>query len=219
MTTWHRPLIISLLLHGIVFSIIMTVKTPVLVAVETPPIKAYIVSMPPPNPLPVIETPSIQREEATLPKKIENPIIPAENTIIKIKKQVKPLKPAAPKALEDTNSYKKIDLKLGLKSILKKQQNTFPSTFQQSQNSAQPQRLTVPKEHQIANIDPLKIEKQSMQFTTYRFGDKCFKKVSIGAGVMPKNDLPDSYFMSITCATTKITDAYDKAMNKWLEKK
>lgn len=83
---------------------------------------------------------------------------------------------------------------------------------------AQSQRITVPNEHQKAAINPLKIEQQSMQFTTYRFGDRCFKQVSIGAGVMPISDLPDSYLVGINCAKTKVTDAYDKAMNKWLDK-
>jgi hypothetical protein len=58
-----------------------------------------------------------------------------------------------------------------------------------------------------------------MQFTTYRRGDSCFKKVSIGAGVMPKKDLPESYIVGVKCDKTKLTKAYDTAMNKWLHKK
>ncbi|WP_149982666.1 hypothetical protein [Pseudoalteromonas rhizosphaerae] len=216
MTTWRWPFIISLLLHGIIFSILMSVKTPKFVAIDTPPIKAYMVSMALPKSLPTIEKKSNQHGEATLLKKLEKPIIPAANTIVKIKKTIKPV---TPKAQTDSNSYKKIDLKLGLKSILKQQQNTFPSTPPTSQALAQPLRITVPKEHQQTSIDPLKVEKQSMQLTIYRLGDNCFKKVSIGAGVMPKSDLPDSYLVGTTCAKTKVTDAYDQAMNKWLDKK
>ncbi|GAA59726.1 hypothetical protein P20652_1590 [Pseudoalteromonas sp. BSi20652] len=143
----------------------------------------------------------------------EKPITSAANAIIKIRER------ATPKPTIDTNNYKKIDLKLGLKSILNKHYNTSPLTPQMSQTLTQPQRITVPKEHQKNAIDPLKIEQQSMQFTIYRLGDRCFKKVSIGAGVMPKNDLPDSYMLSIKCANTKITNAYDQVMSKWLDKK
>ena len=195
----------------------MNVKTPKLIVTDTPPIKAYMVSMTPPKSLPAIGQNSNQHEQATLLKKLEKPIIPAANTIVKIKKTIKPVTP--PKAQADSNSYKKIDLKLGLKSILKQQQNTLPSTPPTSQALAQPLRITVPKEHQQTSIDPLKVEKQSMQLTIYRLGDNCFKKVSIGAGVMPKSDLPDSYLVGTTCAKTKVTDAYDQAMNKWLDKK
>ncbi|WP_220495327.1 hypothetical protein [Pseudoalteromonas sp. SG41-1] len=169
-----------------------------------------------PKSLPAIGQNSNQHDEATLLKKPEKPITPAANTIVKIKKTIKPV---TPNAQTDSNSYKKIDLKLGLKSILKQQQNTLPSTPPTSQALAQPQRITVPKEHQQTSIDPLKVEKQSMQLTIYRLGDNCFKKVSIGAGVMPKSDLPDSYLVGTTCAKTKVTDAYDQAMNKWLDKK
>lgn len=194
----------------------MNVRTPKLIATDTPPIKAYMVSVTSPKSLPAIGQNSNQHEQATLLKKLEKPIIPAVNTVVKIKKTIKPV---TPKAQADSNSYKKIDLKLGLKSILKQQQITFPSTPPTSQALAQPQRITVPKEHQNTSIDPLKVEKQSMQLTIYRLGDNCFKKVSIGADVMPKSDLPDSYVIGTTCTKTKVTDAYDQAMNKWLDKK
>ena len=112
-------------------------------------------------------------------------------------------------------SYKKIDLKKGLNSILQ-QQTGYSDT---AKNDPQKKRITVPKEH-AGKVKPLlKIEQQNMQFTTYRRGDSCFKKVSIGAGVMPKKDLPESYIVGVKCDKTKLTKAYDTAMNKWLDKK
>lgn len=211
---WRKPLIISLLIHGIIFSVLTTIKAPTLKVQEAPPLKAYIVSVASKTKSqPIIEKSINRQEEAPQIRTSKKAIIPAANTIIKIKKR------AMPKPTIDTSNYKKIDLKLGLNSILNKQFNTFPLTSQMSQTLTQPQRITVPKEHQKNAIDPLKIEKQSMQFTIYRLGDKCFKKVSIGAGVMPKNDLPDSYMIGIKCAKTKITDAYDQVMSKWLDKK
>jgi len=36
---------------------------------------------------------------------------------------------------------------------------------------------------------------------------------------MPKNDLPESYIAGVKCDKTKLTEAYDTAMNKWLKKK
>jgi len=106
-----------------------------------------------------------------------------------------------------------------LEHILKEQQTTIAATQSQSNKSTQPQRITVPKTHQASSIDPLKIEKQSMQLSIYSYGDRCFKKVSMGAGVIPKSDLPDSYIQAIDCTNTKVTEAYDQAMDKWLNKK
>ena len=82
----------------------MSVKTPKFVAIDTPPIKAYMVSMALPKSLPKIEKKSNQHEQATLLKKLEKPIIPAANTIVKIKKTIKPV---TPNAQTDSNSYKK----------------------------------------------------------------------------------------------------------------
>ena len=67
----------------------MSVKTPKLIVTDTPPIKAYMVSMALPKSLPRIEKKSNQHDEATLLKKLEKPIIPAANTIVKIKKTIK----------------------------------------------------------------------------------------------------------------------------------
>ncbi|MEI8704685.1 hypothetical protein [Pseudoalteromonas sp. B62] len=59
-----------------------------------------------------------------------------------------------------------------------------------------------------------------MQFTTYRRGDYCFKKVSINGGAIEKSDLPTNYLTApIKCDKTKITKAYDSAMSKWLDSK
>ncbi|MFU2511429.1 hypothetical protein [Pseudoalteromonas sp. ASV78] len=78
MTTWRWSLIISLLLHGIIFAILMSVKTPKLKVREVPPIKAYMVSMTPkPKPLPVIEKSSGQHAEVPLSEKPVKPLAPA----------------------------------------------------------------------------------------------------------------------------------------------
>ena len=224
MTTWRWPLFISLLLHGIIFLIFTTIKIPKLQEQETAPIKAYMITVPsstkslsvtekPQQPIP--NKPKQQIEALspnTQPKTVTTAISPS----VKIIQQKKsPLSTAD----EKTNNYKKIDLKLGLEHILKEQQTTIAATLPQSNTSTQPQRIAVPKAHQANSIDPLKIEKQSMQLSIYRYGDSCFKKVSMGAGVIPKSDLPDSYIQAIDCTNTKVTEAYDQAMDKWLNKK
>ncbi|WP_211183601.1 hypothetical protein [Pseudoalteromonas arctica] len=199
-----------------------TIKIPKLPQQETAPIKAYMITVPAnTKPLPVTEKPQQpipskpkQQIEATSPKPktVTTPISPS----VKIIQQKKSPLSATD---EKTNNYKKIDLKLGLEHILKEQQTTLPATQSQSNTSTQPLRITVPKAHQANSIDPLKIEKRSMQLSIYRYGDKCFKKVSMGAGVILKSDLPESYIQAIDCTNTKVTEAYDQAMDKWLNKK
>ena len=220
MATRRWPLFISLLLHGIIFLIFTTIKIPKLQEQGTASIKAYMITVPsrtkslsvtekPQQPIP---SKPKQQIEATSPKTVATSISPS----VKIKQQKK----SPPTTTdEQTNNYKKIDLKLGLEHILKEQQTTIAATQSQSNKSTQPQRITVPKTHQASSIDPLKIEKQSMQLSIYRYGDRCFKKVSMGAGVIPKSDLPDSYIQAIDCTNTKVTEAYDQAMDKWLNKK
>ncbi len=214
MTKWHKPFIISLLIHGVIFIVLTNTKARRFTVQEAPPIRAYMVSAAPKTkPRPIIEKSINLHSAPPQLRKSAKITPPAENITIKIKES------AMLEPLKATNDYKKIDLKLGLKNILNEQQDRFPSTYQLSQTLAQSQQITVPKEHQENAIDPLKIEQKNMQFTVYRLGDKCFKKVSIGAGVMPKNDLPDSYMLGIECTNTKITDTYDRVMSKWLSKK
>ena len=224
MTTWRWPLIISLLLHGIILLIFTTIKIPKLQQQKTAPIKAYMITVPSNiKSLPVAKKPQQpipskpkQQIEATSPNTQPKTVATSISPSVKIKQQKK----SPPTTTdEQTNNYKKIDLKLGLEHILKEQQTTLPATQSQSNTSTQPQRISVPKAHKANSIDPLKIEKQSMQLSIYRYGDGCFKRVSMGAGVIPKSDLPDSYIQAIDCPNTKVTEAYDQAMEKWLNKK
>ncbi|WP_409424101.1 MULTISPECIES: hypothetical protein [unclassified Pseudoalteromonas] len=219
MAAWRTAIILSVCLHGLVLFFVATLKAPDIKPQQSTPIKAYMVSVP--AKIKATQPISQQRAHKNTEIKSIEPINATQTKPLNInykktEKTTKPLntttKNTPPVILKP---YKKIDLKKGLNSIL--QQQTGHSDA--AKNDPQKKRITVPKEH-VGKIKPLlKIEQQNMQFTTYRRGDSCFRKVSVGAGVMPKNDLPDSYIAGVKCDKTKLTEAYDTAMNKWLHKK
>ena len=221
MTNWRTAIILSVCLHGLVLFFVASLKAPKIKPPQSIPIKAYMVSVP----AKIKATQQVPQQRAHTNKNTEIKSIEPINAT-----QSKPLNATNKKTKETTEpvsttsinthpvtatSYKKIDLKKGLNSILQ-QQTGYSDT---AKNDPQKKRIIVPKEH-AGKVKPLlKIEQQNMQFITYRRGDSCFKKVSVGAEVMPKNDLPDSYIAGAKCDKTKLTEAYDTAMNKWLDKK
>ena len=221
MAAWRTAIILSICLHGLVLLFAATLKAPDIKPPQSIPIKAYMVSVP----AKIKATQQVPQQRAHTNKNTEIKSIepinatqskPLNITYKKTEKTTKPLntitKNTQPVILKP---YKKIDLNKGLNSILQ-QQTGYSDT---AKSDPQKKRITVPKEH-AGKVKPLlKIEQQNMQFTTYRRGDSCFRKVSVGAGVMPKNDLPESYIAGVKCDKTKLTEAYDTAMNKWLKKK
>jgi len=221
MAAWRTAIILSICLHGLVLLFAATLKAPDIKPPQSIPIKAYMVSVP----AKIKATQQVPQQRAHTNKNTEiksiEPINATQSKPLNInykktEKTTKPLntitKNTQPVILKP---YKKIDLNKGLNSILQ-QQTGYSDT---AKSDPQKKRITVPKEH-AGKVKPLlKIEQQNMQFTTYRRGDSCFRKVSVGAGVMPKNDLPDSYIAGVKCDKTKLTEAYDTAMNKWLKKK
>ena len=221
MAAWRTAIILSVCLHGLVLFFVASLKAPKIKPPQSTPIKAYMVSVP--AKIKAIQQPPQQRANKNVNSEI-NSIEPDNATQSKSLNAInkKTDKTTEPVKISTKNTqsvilkpYKKIDLNKGLNSILK-QQTGYSDT---AKNDPQKKRITVPKEH-AGKVKPLlKIEQQNMQFTTYRRGDSCFKKVSIGAGVMPKEDLPESYIVGVKCDKTKLTKAYDTAMNKWLHKK
>lgn len=221
MAAWRTAIILSICLHGLVLLFAATLKAPDIKPPQSIPIKAYMVSVP----AKIKATQQVPQQRAHTNKNTEiksiEPINATQSKPLNInykktEKTTKPLntitKNTQPVILKP---YKKIDLNKGLNSILQ-QQTGYSDT---AKSDPQKKRITVPKEH-AGKVKPLlKIEQQNMQFTTYQRGDSCFRKVSVGAGVMPKNDLPDSYIAGVKCDKTKLTEAYDTAMNKWLKKK
>ena len=220
MTKWRTAIILSVCLHGVVLLFLTTLKAPKIKQPHSPPIKAYMVNLPAKTKV------TQQATQQSANKNVNTEITPTEPVNAT---QSKPINKKTEKTTESVNfatknnhpvtatPYKKINLKKGLNSIL--QQQTGYLSIEPAVNNQQKKRITVPKAH-AGKVKPLlKIEQQNMQFTTYRRGDSCFRKVSVGAGVMPKNDLPDSYIAGVKCDKTKLTEAYDTAMNKWLDKK
>jgi len=213
MAKWRSTIILSILLHGLLLFFLATLKVPEIKQPQSPPIKAYIVSVP----AKIKATQQAPQQSVNKSVRIEKkPSEPVNSTITSsttINAHSAELTP-----------YKKIDLQKGLNSILQQQIGSLPasttSTGTTADEYATVKRITVPKVHSATVKPLLQIEQQSMQSTTYRKGDTCFKKVSIGAGVMPKNELPDSYLTAgKLCGKTKLTEAYDAAMNKWFSKK
>ncbi len=219
MAAWRTAIILSVCLHGLVLLFVATLKAPNIKPQQSTPIKAYMVSVP----ARIKATQQIPQQRAHTNTEIKS-IESVNGTQSKpLNINYKKTEKSTEKLNTTTNNtqpvilkpYKEIDLNKGLNSILQ-QQTGYSNT---AKNDPQKKRITVPKEH-AGKVKPLlKIEQQNMQFTTYRRGDSCFRKVSVGAGVMPKNDLPDSYIAGVKCDKTKLTEAYDTAMNKWLEKK
>lgn len=221
MAAWRTAIILSICLHGLVLLFAATLKAPDIKPPQSIPIKAYMVSVP----AKIKATQQVPQQRANKNVNSEINSIEPDNATqskplnINYKKTEKTTKPlntitknTQPVILKP---YKKIDLNKGLNSILQ-QQTGYSDT---AKSDPQKKRITVPKEH-AGKVKPLlKIEQQNMQFTTYLRGDSCFRKVSVGAGVMPKNDLPESYIAGVKCDKTKLTEAYDTAMNKWLKKK
>jgi len=229
MAKWRSAVFISVLLHVGLLCLLSTYKTPIIKVTQPPPIKAYMVSLPA---KPKVKAKVISK---VMPKNYEiiaNEKYKQTQSVSKAKRPKsqqlstvtqQAAQPAKTKELDSSSqqvtSYKKINLQRGLKSILQKQPRAS-SAQQAAATYTQPTRVTVAKSHSQKVKPLLKIEQQNMQFTTYRRGDSCFKKVSIGAGVMPKNDLPDSYLTGAQpCNKTKLTEAYNAAMGKWLDKK
>ena len=221
MAAWRTAIILSICLHGLVLLFVATLKAPDIKPPQSIPIKAYMVSVP----AKIKATQQVPQQRAHTNKNTEiksiEPINATQSKPLNI--NYKKTEKSTEKLNTTTNNtqpvilkpYKKIDLNKGLNSILQ-QQTGYSDT---AKSDPQKKRITVPKEH-AGKVKPLlKIEQQNMQFTTYRRGDSCFRKVSVGAGVMPKNDLPESYIAGVKCDKTKLTEAYDTAMNKWLKKK
>ncbi|MDN3379967.1 MULTISPECIES: hypothetical protein [unclassified Pseudoalteromonas] len=216
MAKWCWPLIISVIIHVIIFTVLINRKTATMPSAQKAAMKVYVVSMP--NQV----EPASKLAETTV-KKQSSPAIAASISANKqpLKNKVK-IKATAPKqkTINTAKEFKKIDLNKGLKNIKMQYQDSYSSSHLTSLNPKAPDRISVPEDHVKPGQPILKIEQQNMQFTTYRIGDKCFKKVFIGGGSMPQNDLPDSYITgSKDCPKTKITQAYDIAMDKWLNKK
>ena len=219
MAAWRTAIILSVCLHGLVLLFVATLKAPNIKPQQSTPIKAYMVSVP----ARIKATQQIPQQRAHTNTEIKSiePINATQSKPLNI--NYKKTEKSTEKLNTTTNNtqpvilkpYKKIDLNKGLNSILQ-QQTGYSYT---AKNDPQKMRITVPKAH-AGKVKPLlKIERQNMQFTTYQRGDSCFRKVSIGAGVMPKKDLPESYIVGVKCDKTKLTKAYDTAMNKWLHKK
>ncbi|KPH89446.1 hypothetical protein AMS57_17190 [Pseudoalteromonas undina] len=221
MAAWRTAIILSVCLHGLVLFFVASLKAPKIKPPQSTPIKAYMVSVP--AKIKAIQQVPQQRANKNVNSEI-NSIEPDNATQSKSLNAInkKTDKTTEPVKISTKNTqsvilkpYKKIDLNKGLNSILQ-QQTGYSDT---AKSDPQKKRITVPKEH-AGKVKPLlKIEQQNMQFTTYRRVDSCFRKVSVGAGVMPKNDLPESYIAGVKCDKTKLTEAYDTAMNKWLKKK
>lgn len=229
MAKWCWPLIISVIIHTVIFTVLINCKTATMPSAQKAAMKVYVVSMPS-----QVE-PTSKLAETTV-KKQSSPAIAASIPANKqpLKNKVKAKAPKKPiknkvkakvtatkhKAITPAKEFKKIDLNKGLKNIKMQYQSSYSSSHLTSLNPKTPDRISVPEDHAKPGQPILKIEQQNMQFITYRIGDKCFKKVFIGGGSMPKNDLPDSYITgSKDCPKTKITQAYDIAMDKWLNKK
>jgi hypothetical protein len=235
MAKWRSTIILSILLHGLLLFFLTTLKVPEIKQPQSPPIKAYMVSAP----AKIKATQLTPQQSVNKSVRIEKkPNEPVNKTV---SKSVSSSSKKTEKAAEPVNStittsttinahsaastpYKKIDLQKGLNRILQQQMGSLPASTTSAGTTADEyetvKRITVPKVHSATVKPLLQIEQQSMQFTTYRKGDTCFKKVFIGAGVMQKNDLPDSYLTAgQLCGKTKLTEAYDAAMNKWLSKK
>lgn len=219
MAAWRTAIILSVCLHGLVLLFVATLKAPNIKPQQSTPIKAYMVSVS--AKIKATQQPPQQRAHTNTEIKSIESVNGTQSKPLNI--NYKKTEKSTEKLNTTTNNtqpvilkpYKKIDLNKGLNSILQ-QQTGYSYT---AKNDPQKMRITVPKAH-AGKVKPLlKIERQNMQFTTYQRGDSCFRKVSVGAGVMPKNDLPDSYIVGVQCDKTKLTETYDTAMNKWLDKK
>ncbi|MFY8328666.1 hypothetical protein [Pseudoalteromonas sp. ZZD1] len=216
MAKWCWPLIISVIIHAVIFTVLINRKTATMPSAQKAAMKVYVVSMPS-----QVE-PTSKLAETTVKKQSSPAIaasIPANKQPLKNKVKAK-VTATKHKTITPAKEFKKIDLNKGLKNIKMQYQSSYSSSHLTSLNPENPDRISVPEDHTKPGQPILKIEQQNMQFITYRIGDKCFKKVFIGGGSMPKNDLPDSYITgSKDCPKTKITQAYDIAMDKWLNKK
>lgn len=216
MAKWCWPLIISVIIHAVIFTVLINCKTATMPSAQKAAMKVYVVSMPS-----QVE-PTSKLTKSTETKQSSPAIaasIPANKQPLKNKVKAK-VTATKHKAITPAKEFKKIDLNKGLKNIKMQYQSSYSSSHLTSLNPENPDRISVPEDHAKPGQPILKIEQQNMQFITYRIGDKCFKKVFIGGGSMPKNDLPDSYITgSKDCPKTKITQAYDIAMDKWLNKK
>lgn len=220
MAKWCWPLIISVIIHVVIFTVLINRKTPTLLSAQKTAMKVYVVNIPSKT------EPASTLTKSTITKQSSPAIaasIPTPKEPLKNKVKVKATATATATKLKTINTakeFKKIDLNKGLKNIKMQYQSSYSSSHLTSLNPETPDRISVPEDHAKPGQPILKIEQKNMQFITYRIGDKCFKKVFIGGGSLPQNDLPNSYITgSKDCPKTKITQAYDIAMDKWLNKK
>ncbi|TMP33365.1 hypothetical protein [Pseudoalteromonas rubra] len=116
------------------------------------------------------------------------------------------------------NPYKRIDPVLGLSRLrLKQQQLNQQMAGDAPTGKPQPQRLGVPKSHQPRNQTLRQVESQNQIFTEYREGDRCYKEVHGDPNNPPPEGFAKNWLtMGSTCDKNAITDAYDAAMEKWL---
>ncbi|TMP24026.1 hypothetical protein CWB99_22775 [Pseudoalteromonas rubra] len=116
--------------------------------------------------------------------------------------------------------YKHIDPALGLSRLrLQQQQLNQQIAGDAPTGQPQPQRLGVPKSHHLRNQTLRQVESQNQIFTEYREGDRCYKEVQGDPNNPPPEGFAKNWLtMSSTCDKNAITDAYDAAMGKWLDK-
>ncbi|KAF7774372.1 hypothetical protein PCIT_a0807 [Pseudoalteromonas citrea] len=85
----------------------------------------------------------------------------------------------------------------------------------------QQKRINVPIDHKNTNKRAAKIISQNQTFTEYQNGNTCFKVFNgdVNNRVSDSGITNQWQGLPYTCNNTAITQAYDKAMNKWLRKK
>ncbi|MCO7189699.1 MULTISPECIES: hypothetical protein [unclassified Pseudoalteromonas] len=116
--------------------------------------------------------------------------------------------------------YKHIDPALGLSRLrLQQQQLNQQIAGDAPTGQPQPHRLGVPKSHHLRNQTLRQVESQNQIFTEYRERDRCYKEVQGDPNNPPPEGFAKNWLtMSSTCDKNAITDAYDAAMGKWLDK-
>ncbi|AZZ99192.1 hypothetical protein [Pseudoalteromonas sp. R3] len=126
----------------------------------------------------------------------------------------------APDNTDNNKPYKHIDPALGLSRLrIQQQQLNQQIAGDAPTGQPQPQRLGVPKSHLSKNQTLRQVESQNQIFTEYRKGDRCYKEVQGDPNNPPPEGFAKNWLtMSSTCDKNAITDAYDAAMGKWLDK-
>ncbi|WP_273050764.1 hypothetical protein, partial [Pseudoalteromonas sp.] len=178
MAKWRSTIILSILLHGLLLFFLATLKVPEIKQPQSPPIKAYMVSVP----AKIKATQQAPQQSVNKSVRIEKkPNEPVNKAVLK---SVSSSSKKTEKTAEPVNStitssitinahstaltpYKKIDLQKGLNRILQQQMGSLPAGTT-ADEYATVNRITVPKVHSATVKPLLQIEQQSMQFTTYR---------------------------------------------------